>query len=436
MTQQLREDEIVITNFQIEPITGIRTNLAIVPILENYMAYYSVEKSFLKNFNKPWILYDGRYGLDILSRLELDTHIIEYLQSNPLYIFLYEDLETAVGEYIDIPKAIIEHDVDIMADAKIAYENSEENLKTVHCHDFEYIREFKNKNKLNEIYVCSNSYIFEKMKNIYSEFKFLFFTPFLSEESRNAITYTIPKNVLNSIPIKHKFWCGNWRYAHHRHIMASYLVNTDTRLSWAYNGTLDDLNNGNWFDIKKWPQDKLNKIKIGIDELNQTVPLNINENLKEPVQLDGSVIDLEKYPTIDGQEINTSPWKKDLYIKNNSMCFCSIVNETRFAEYHSAFSEKSLVPMMHLMPFIIVGLPKTLELLKRVGFQTFENFWDESYDQETNNERRLLKILDVIDYIDSFSLQELIDKKKQMLPILEHNYDLLRTLPFDSPIYN
>jgi hypothetical protein len=83
-----------------------------------------------------------------------------------------------------------------------------------------------------------------------------------------------------------------------------------------------------------------------------------------------------------------------------------------------------------------VGLPYTLKLLKQVGFKTFSDFWDESYDQEMNNEHRLLKILNLIDYIDTFTLSELTELKKQMVPVLEHNYNVLRSLPFDSSIYN
>jgi len=436
MTQQLREDEIVITNFQIEPITGIRTNLATVPVLENYTAYYSIQNSFLENFKEPYILYDGRYGLDILSRLVLNDHVIEYLQDKSLYIFLYEDIETAIGDYIDLPHAIITNNIELAVTANIQYENTKENLKTVHCYDFEYLRKFKNNNRLNKINVCSNSYISDLIKNIYNEFEFLFFSPFLSEESRNAIKYFEPKDVIEKIPLSHKFWCGNWRYTQHRHIIASYLADASVRLSWGYSGTLDNLNDGLWFDISEWPQDKLIEIRKGIDILNFKTPLIINENIENAVNLDGGTQDLEKYPQINGQEINAAPWKKDLYVKNNTMCFCAVVTESRFAEHFSSFSEKPLAPIAHFMPFVIVGLPNTLALLRRVGFKTFGDFWDESYDEEINNEKRLLKILDTIDYIDTFTLDELTELKKQMTPILEHNYNVLRTLPFDTPVYN
>lgn len=436
MLQQLKEDELVITNFQIESTKGINQDLELVSFLENYIAYHSVEKSFLKDFNKPWILYDGRYGLDILSRLKLSNNIVEYLQSNPLYIFLYEDIETAVGDYVDLPKAIVEENIETLVNAQIQYENTEDNLNTLHCYDFDYIRKFKKENNLNRVYVCSNAFINKTLKNKYLDLDFIFHSPFLSEESRDAIEYARLPNVVTTIPLSHKFWCGNWRYTQHRHIIASYLVDLSARLSWAYSGSIHNLNQGLWFEIKNWPTDKLCKVVKGIDILNRKTPLVINENLQEVVKLEGGIVDLDKYPTANGEQFDAIPWKKDLYVRNNTMSFCAIVTESRFAEHFSSFSEKPMAPIAHFMPFIIVGLPKTLALLRQVGFKTFSDFWDESYDEEINNEKRLLKILDTIDYIDSFTLEELKNIKKQMMPVLEHNYNLLRTFPFDSPIYN
>jgi hypothetical protein len=436
MTQQLNQDEIVITNFQIESVNGITRDLESVSNIENYAAYSVIKKSFLKDFNNAWILYDGRYGLDIIARLKLESDVVKHLQNNPLYIFLYEDIETAVGNYIDLPKSVIQSKIDIAVTAQIQYENTTENLKSIHCYDFEYIKNFKIKNNLNKVYVCSNAFIKDDLKNKYQDFEFLFFSPFLSKESRDAINYTALKEINTGISLSHKFWCGNWRYTHHRHIIASYLVDTSVRLSWAYSGTINDLNKGLWFDIKNWPNNKLNKIKKGIDILNRTTPVMINENIKEVVKLDGGTIDLTKYPSVQRLNVDVAPWKKDLYLKNNTMSFCAIVTESRFAEHFSSFSEKPLAPIAHFMPFVIVGLPYTLKLLKQVGFKTFSDFWDESYDQEMNNEHRLLKILNLIDYIDTFTLSELTELKKQMVPVLEHNYNVLRSLPFDSSIYN
>lgn len=52
-------------------------------------------------------------------------------------------------------------------------------------------------------------------------------------------------------------------------------------------------------------------------------------------------------------------------------------------------------------------------------------FWDESYDTIENHEERLFRIFEVIDNIDSKSIEELREIYNQMIPILEHNYNLV-----------
>jgi hypothetical protein len=74
----------------------------------------------------------------------------------------------------------------------------------------------------------------------------------------------------------------------------------------------------------------------------------------------------------------------------------------------------------------LVAPPHTLRYLKEEGYKTFNEFWDESYDEYENHGERLMKIFDLIDYIDSKSIDELHELYEQMKPILKHNYDLIK----------
>ena len=76
-------------------------------------------------------------------------------------------------------------------------------------------------------------------------------------------------------------------------------------------------------------------------------------------------------------------------------------------------------------PFVVFSSPCTLEYARSLGFKTFGEFWDESYDTETDHLTRFNKLLDVIRYIDSFSLDQLKDMYKQMVPVLQHNFNQL-----------
>ena len=57
-------------------------------------------------------------------------------------------------------------------------------------------------------------------------------------------------------------------------------------------------------------------------------------------------------------------------------------------------TEKTFKPIMYQHPFLIQGQPGILRHLKKLGFTTFENLFDESYDDIENNDARLDKILD------------------------------------------
>jgi hypothetical protein len=111
-------------------------------------------------------------------------------------------------------------------------------------------------------------------------------------------------------------------------------------------------------------------------------------------------------------------------------CFCSIVTESEFAQPCGHYADKTLNAIKCFRPFVLVAPPHTLEYLKLSGVKTFSDYWDESYDEEENHEQRLIKILKLIDYIDSKSIEELRDMYIDMKPILEHNYNVIKKIKY------
>ena len=86
------------------------------------------------------------------------------------------------------------------------------------------------------------------------------------------------------------------------------------------------------------------------------------------------------------------------------------------------------------MPFLLAAPPYSLEYLKTFGFQTFDKWWDESYDQEEDHYARLIKIFDIIDYINSKSLEELNAIYQDMKTVIKHNREILDTILFNDKI--
>ena len=49
------------------------------------------------------------------------------------------------------------------------------------------------------------------------------------------------------------------------------------------------------------------------------------------------------------------------------------------------------------LPMLIAGLPNSLKTWRRLGFESFPEFFDESYDSETDDHKRMQMILAEVD---------------------------------------
>ncbi len=112
-------------------------------------------------------------------------------------------------------------------------------------------------------------------------------------------------------------------------------------------------------------------------------------------------------------------------VNNYKNTYISLVTETFFYEDDYIVTEKVYKPMSHFHPFIILGSPYTLKYLRSMGFKTFGDFWDESYDEEENNDKRFEKVFNLILYFNKIPIEELHDLYVKMIPTLKYNYKLL-----------
>jgi hypothetical protein len=63
--------------------------------------------------------------------------------------------------------------------------------------------------------------------------------------------------------------------------------------------------------------------------------------------------------------------------------------------------------------------------MRSIGFKTFEDFWDESYDEEENNDKRFEKVFNLLMKFDKMPIEELHKLYIDMIPTLKYNYDLI-----------
>lgn len=102
--------------------------------------------------------------------------------------------------------------------------------------------------------------------------------------------------------------------------------------------------------------------------------------------------------------------------------FLHVVTETIFHYPHNANGEKTWKPIANFRPFVILGVPGSLSDLRRLGFMTFDRWWDESYDDIQDPSQRLLAVADIIKWVCFQKLEELQILLKEMKPVLEHNH--------------
>ena len=101
--------------------------------------------------------------------------------------------------------------------------------------------------------------------------------------------------------------------------------------------------------------------------------------------------------------------------------------ETLFYELGNYLSEKTWKPIQHLHPFVFVGRSWNVKVRRSLGFKTFSDFWDESYDTIEDNPTRMDKICEVVSFLLNKSKEEWDELNKKLKPILIHNRNLLLT---------
>jgi hypothetical protein len=129
-------------------------------------------------------------------------------------------------------------------------------------------------------------------------------------------------------------------------------------------------------------------------------------------------------PYRDQQTANIAtwvPWK----IYNQS--WFSVVAETDYKR--NFFTEKIAKPILAKKLFVIIGASGALQDLRHLGFKTFSSVIDESYDLERNDQKRWHMVFEQIQFVCS---QKPEDVYQKILPILEHNQQLMLNLDWQN----
>jgi len=155
----------------------------------------------------------------------------------------------------------------------------------------------------------------------------------------------------------------------------------------------------------------------------------LEANKEELLQLDQILLD--KVLANDQLQLGEKEYYQNTYF--------SVVTETAFPDlafwdrYTDStltdrgrlLSEKIFKPILVQHPFVVVSNPRTLELMRSIGYKTFHPYIDETYDTIEDHATRLLAITDEVKRLCEMSEIEVYEFIDNILPICEYNKKVL-----------
>ena len=247
------------------------------------------------------------------------------------------------------------------------------------------------------------------------------------EESKQLFEKYYREN--NELPKEKRFLCLNRRWDNHRNFIAGYIqsqpqIRKDTWLS---------LGVGSKGICKR---DGTFGMPTGFDVLDNVDVFRNSKHYEEvadfwrSVGKDSPNVILDTDPSDPAILENKVDLNDQLY----RTAFVNLLTETHFFSRNIQFlSEKTFKSIYCLQPFILVSTAGTLEQLRRLGFRTFSNWWDESYDEIEEESPRLDKIIELVNSIAALPKKALIEMTQDMNSILLTNaYTLMSSADIDA----
>lgn len=398
-----------------------------------YFHFYkwAIEPTWFHSETTPHMIFGSKGYIPQLENKMYEADTVAYLNLHGLDIYLYETL-TFAKELAPRPHFKIAKNSNLIDAIMTAYgstmlfECDQDNYDSLLCYELESISKFAAQNNLTNVKVNTCHYninfISSRYPNITLQCKDLHLASMVNHPREDVYPFeTVEPTAL----IETKFVSPNWRYHSARHLLMTYLIDKPGIYSWYYKGTADKLKCNLWFDLST---SALNSVVAhGLPLLNQAVPLQINcEHSSNTIN---GQIDHLKYPS--GSKGSPTDYRMDgAYLKS----FCAVVTESYFAMPTGIVSEKILNAVKLGRPFVLVAPPRTLEYMHKLGFETFGRYWNEDYDIEPNHEQRMIKILAVLDHINSMSIGELKAWYANMKDTLEHNAQVVRQLALTGTV--
>jgi hypothetical protein len=228
-------------------------------------------------------------------------------------------------------------------------------------------------------------------------FVFIQATPWESLENiKNSNLYPITD-------IEHVKWSGGvswfWFYMYNKHHGKTYEFNHDTKkFDFLY--------------LNKTMRGHRQKLFDSVETLMEnSIYTNWNKGIKLPAEYE--LPWAQNYPGYGkDQDIYEKPYNDTKY---------SLVSETNDTNNEVFMTEKIWKPIIAQQVFIVHGNYLYLQKLREIGFKTFSNHFDESYDLERNKDKRIDNIVNTCRDLLARNWQDIY---LQTQSLRKHNHDL------------
>ena len=236
-------------------------------------------------------------------------------------------------------------------------------------------------------------------------FKFILATPWESHENIESDSLMYPKKVHG---IKSFDWTGGtswfWWYMYDKHLNSKFkFIHDKKKYDFLY--------------LNKQPRE--HRVKLYNKLLSENVLSNSVYTflgLTPPVRLKKEY----ELPWVDANNYPQYGMDQDLYEKPYNDSVYSLVSETNDNDTDVFMTEKIWKPIIAQHVFIVHGNHLYLQKLREMGFKTFGNYFDESYDLEIDRNK---KINAIVNLCKDRKFRDWQDLYLQTIALRQHNYD-------------
>lgn len=389
--------------------------------LTPYGRTHNLAVRFFTHEKRPWAMINGDsplFGLYRATNSErdriLDQGLVVYMYE-PLFIhrssgqFFYELYQKSEGP---LPAEL---------------------LNELYCVELDSVLEFMRMNSLENakvtVHLCDVGLeeVLEKIPR-YRDLNFLTMDIYLICEA--AFRQAHKEDLKFSDHFVRKFACLNYRYDAFRETVVAYLrqkqLHEQSHISYYHLHNPQVFRDHAPLSLEKMPSWPV--IQDGIAAMQSELPYTVGHHVKNPVAVNPWP---HRIPhSLAGANIMDTTSTLSIY----SSSFLAIANETRFFHRHGILTEKTTAPMAAFRPFLLIGSPGLLKQLHELGFKTFSDFWEESYDQVEDPGERLEQVFAIVEKLAALKSWQIREMLFAMKPVLNHNFKHLTETFLDSQI--